>query len=179
MRKSKLILAILLLLVLVGIGIVLPSIWKHNHQTQNSPSVNHKEHPVQNPTEMPQLTYKEFEQMETFLPETIAADLKELFPVYLKTSGISEDLTITFLPEDTSYPSADSIVLSFQISNDSKLPVTYLSDGSFLFGKEELELTPKRNTYEKPSDPDLPEFTTEEIENRQEGGAPNTKEVQP
>lgn len=177
MRKSKLILAILLLLALVGIGIVLPSLWRHNHQAQNPPLVNQEE--FKKNTEAPQLTYKEFEQLDTFLPESVTADLKELFPLYLKASGISEDLTITFLPEDTSYPSADSTLLSFQLSNDSILPVIYLSDGSFLFGEEKLELTPEQNTYEKPNNQDLPEFTTEEIENRQEGGVPDTKEVQP
>lgn len=100
-------------------------------------------------------------------------------PTYLAFAGISEEQTVTFLPEATTYPNTGFTALSFQLSDGSTLPVIYLSTGSFLFGEEKTELTSDNTIYEKKSDSDLPEITSEEIESRQEGGKPDTREVQP
>ena len=100
-------------------------------------------------------------------------------PTYLAFTGISEEQTVTFLPEATTYPNTGSTALSFQLSDGSTLPVIYLSTGSFLFGEEKTELTSDNTIYEKKSDSDLPEITSEEIESRQEGGKPDPREVQP
>ena len=178
MSKSKLILSILLLLALVGIGIILPYIWKHNHQKSASSSAVSEKHSVQKSSAAPQFTYKGFDELEIFLPESVVADLRELFSTYLIASEIYDDITITFLPDATSYPSEDSTELTFQLSNDSALPVIYLSDGSFLFGEEKMKLVPENTIYDKPDNPDLPNLTSEEIEARQEGGIPDTKEGQ-
>lgn len=67
MSKSKLILSILLLLALVGIGIILPYIWKHNHQKSASSSAVSEKHSVQKSSAAPQFTYKGFDELETFL----------------------------------------------------------------------------------------------------------------
>ena len=91
MSKSKLILSILLLLALVGIGIILPYIWKHNHQKSASSSAVSEKHSVQKSSAAPQFTYKGFDELETFLPESVVADLRELFSTYLIASEIYDD----------------------------------------------------------------------------------------
>lgn len=41
-----------------------------------------------------------------------------------------------------------------------------------------MKLVPENTIYDKPDNPDLPNLTSEEIEARQEGGIPDTKEGQ-
>ena len=179
MRKSRIILAIILLILLVGIGIVLPYIWKQNRQEPVPPAKTQQEQPSLEHTDTPELIFTDFEQMEQVLPKDVISVLKKLMPTYLAFAGIREEQTVTFLPEATTYPNTGSTALSFQLSDGSTLPVIYLSTGSFLFGEEKTELTSDNTIYEKKSDSDLPEITSEEIESRQEGGKPDPREVQP
>lgn len=179
MRKSKIILAILLLIVLVAVGIVLPYLWRNEHKTASSPAAVKQSVSAQETVKAPALTYIDFEQIDAYLPETVVRELEELLPAYLAAIGVQEELDITFLPDATSYPSDGSTSLTFQLSDETLLPVLYLSSGSFLFGEEKMELTPETTIYEKPNDPSLPDVNTEEIDARQEGGIPASKEVQP
>lgn len=179
MRKSKIILAILLLIVLVAVGIVLPYLWRNKHKAASPPAPVKENASAQETTTTPALTYIDFEQLDSYLPETVIQELKEVFPTYFAAIGVQEELDITFLPDATSYPSDGSTSLTFQLSDDTLLPVLYLSSGSFLFGEEKMELTPETTIYEKPNDPSLPDINTEEIDARQEGGIPDSKEVQP
>ena len=80
MRKSRIILAIILLILLVGIGIVLPYIWKQNRQEPVPPAKTQQEQPSLEHTDTPQLTFTDFEQMEQFLPKDVISDLKKLIP---------------------------------------------------------------------------------------------------
>lgn len=179
MRKSKIILAILLLIVLVVIGIVLPYLWKSEHKAASAPAPVKQSTSTEQPIKASNPTYIDFEQMDAYLPQTVVQELEELFPSYLAAIGTQEELDITFLPDATSYPSDGSTSLLFQLSDNTLLPVLYLSSGSFLFGEEKMELAPKTVTYEKPNNPSLPDINTEEIDARQEGGIPASKEVQP
>ena len=142
MSKLRVILAILLLIILVVIGIVLPSLWKSTKNTS---------------------------EKQTDLASS--DDLKALFPVYLQNSGRTEIKSVTFLPDETTYPDNNTTRLFFQLSDSTRLPVQYIGDlGVLLFGDEEAEFSTEQQSYEKQTDDSLPTVTTDQVETRQEGG---------
>ncbi|MDO4274313.1 MAG: DUF5038 domain-containing protein [Eubacteriales bacterium] len=178
MSRKKLILSILLLILLVIIGIILPAVWKHqNQQTktekETAKSDDEASHKKTNPGKW---EFLDFEKLSDFLPDTQIQDLKEQLPTYLEQRKETEMKSITFLPEETTYPDKQTTVFMFQLSSADTFPVTYsASTGVFLFGKEKLPISTEVKTYPKETDDSLPPITTEEIETRQEGGFPDTK----
>ena len=89
MSRLRVILAILLLIILVVIGIVLPSLWKSSKNTsEKQTDLASSNRGDSTPTEeMSDLEYTGFEKLSSFFPDSVTADLKALFPVYLQNSG--------------------------------------------------------------------------------------------
>ena len=86
MSRLRVILAILLLIILVVIGIILPSLWKSGKNTsekQTDLASSDREDSTPN-EEMTDLEYTGFEKLSSFFPDSVTADLKALFPVYLQ-----------------------------------------------------------------------------------------------
>ena len=182
MSRLRVILAILLLIILVVIGIVLPSLWKSGKNTsekQTDPASSNREGST--PTEeMSDLEYTGFEKLSSFFPDSVTADLKALFPVYLQNSGRTEIKSVTFLPDETTYPDNNTTELFFQLSDSTRLPVQYIGDlGVLLFGDEEAEFSTEQQSYEKLTDDSLPTVTTDQVETRQEGGYDDITSSQP
>ena len=182
MSRLRVILAILLLIILVVIGIVLPSLWKSTKNTsekQTDLASSDREDSTP-PEEMSDLEYTGFEKLSPFFPDSITADLKALFPVYLQNSGRIEIKSVTFLPDETTYPDNNTTRLFFLLSDSTRLPVQYIGDlGVLLFGDEEAEFPTEQRSYEKQTDDSLPTVTTDQVENRQEGGYDDISSSQP
>lgn len=179
MSRKKVILSIFLLILMVIVGIVLPTLWKHQNKETNTEKKTSKpqtEVPKDESSET-ELKYTGFQELSSFFSDSQISDFKELFPSYFSQAGLTGITEVTFLPKETSYPDKQSETLMFALSNGSKLPVTHRTDtGAFLFGKEKLQLDVKPRSYEKATDDTLPSITTEEIEALSEGGYPNTLE---
>lgn len=173
MSRLRVILAILLLIILVVIGIVLPSLWKSSKNTsEKQADLASSNREDSTPTEeRSDLEYTGFEKLSSFFPDSVTADLKALFPVYLQNSGRADIKSVTFLPDETTYPDNNTTRLFFQLSDGTRLPVQYISDlGVLLFGDEEAEFPTEQRSYEKQTDDSLPTVTTDQVETRQEGG---------
>lgn len=173
MSRLRVILAILLLIILVVIGIVLPCLWKSskNSSEKQTDSASSDRAGSTSNEEMSDLEYTGFEKLSSFFPDSVTADLKALFPVYLQNSGRADIKSVTFLPDETTYPDNNTTRLFFQLSDNTRLPVQYISDlGVLLFGDEEAEFPTEQKSYEKQTDDSLPTVTTDQVENRQEGG---------
>ena len=142
MSRLRVILAILLLIILVVIGIILPSLWKSGKNTsekQTDLASSNREDSTPN-EERSDLEYTGFEKLSSFFPDSVTADLKALFPVYLRNSGRTEIKSVTLLPNETTYPDNNTTRLFFQLSDSTRLPVQYIGDlGVLLFGDEEAE----------------------------------------
>lgn len=182
MSKLRVILAILLLIILVVIGIVLPSLWRSSKNTsekQTDLASSNRDDLTPN-EERSDLEYTGFEKLSSFFPDSVTADLKSLFPVYLKNSGRAKIKSVTFLPDETTYPDNNTTRLFFQLSDSTRLPVQYIGDlGVLLFGDEEAEFSTEQRSYEKRTDDTLPTVTTDQVETMQESGYDDITQSQP
>ena len=182
MSRFRVILAILLLIILVVIGIVLPSLWKSSKNTsekQADLASSNRDDLTPN-EERSELEYTGFEKLSSFFPDSVTADLKAIFPVYLKNSGRDEIKSVTFLPDETTYPDNNTTRLFFQLSDSTRLPVQYIGDlGVLLFGDEEAEFSTEQRSYEKQTDDTLPTVTTDQVETMQESGYDDITPSQP
>ena len=182
MSKLRVILAILLLIILVVIGIVLPSLWRSSKNTsekQTDLASSNRDDLTPN-EESSDLEYTEFEKLSSFFPDSVTTDLKALFPVYLQNSGRIEIKSVTFLPDETTYPDNNTTRLFFQLSDSTRLPVQYIGDlGVLLFGDEEAEFSTEQRSYEKQTDDTLPTVTTDQVETMQESGYDDITPPQP
>ena len=187
MSRKKLILSILLMAALVSAGMILPAM--HREQTAEQPE-GKKQVPAAGKTKKPSprketcslsgLQYLGFEDLETFLALIQIEDLKTQITSYLQEAGYTGITSVTFLADETSYPSNGETLFQFSLSDGSKLPVTCLTaDGTFTFGEENQQTsssdTAYTRIYTRQTDDTLPAVTTEEIEAMQEGGYADTE----
>ncbi len=186
MSRKKLILSIFLMAALVSVGIILPTM--HRDQDSRKPEGKKpipttekakKPSPIKEVSSHPGLQYLGFEDLETFLPLIKIEDLKAQMASYLQEAGYINITSVTFLVDETSYPSNGEILFQFALSDGSKLPVTCLTaDGTFSFGEEKRQIsssdTAYTRIYTRQTDDTLPAVTTEEIEAMQEGGYADT-----
>ena len=99
---------------------------------------------------------------------------------YLQDTGDRYISSVTFLVDETSYPSNGETLFQFSLSDGSKLPVTCLTvDGTFTFGENNQQIDSSGMSdiriYARQTDNSLPAVTTEEIETMQEGGYADTE----
>ena len=187
MSRKKFILSIFLMAALVSAGIILPAM--HQDQTTEQPA-RKKSLPAIGKTTKPAsikkesslsgLQYLGFEDLETFLPLIQIEDLKTQLASYLQETGYINIASVTFLADETTYPSNGETLFHFSLSDGSKLPVTCLtSNGTFTFGEENQQTsssdTAYTRIYTRQTDDTLPAVTTEEIEAMQEGGYADTE----
>lgn len=187
MSRKKFILSIFLMAALVSAGIILPAM--HQDQTTEQPA-RKKSLPATGKTTKPAsikkesslsgLQYLGFEDLETFLPLIQIEDLKTQLASYLQETGYINIASVTFLADETTYPSNGETLFQFSLSDGSKLPVTCLtSNGTFTFGEENQQTsssdTAYTRIYTRQTDDTLPAVTTEEIEAMQEGGYADTE----
>ena len=182
MSRKKLILSIFLMAALVSVGMILPSM--HRNQTAEQPARKKqipatgkttKPSPIKENSSLSGLQYLGFENLETFLALIQIEDLKTQMVSYLQDTGYRNITSVTFVVDETSYPSNQ-----FSLSDGSKLPVTCLTaDGTFTFGEEERQISSSENAYTRiytrQTDNSLPAVTTKEIESMQEGGYADTE----
>ena len=187
MSRKKFILSIFLMAALISVGIILPAM--HRNQTAEQPSKKKslpatgkttKPSPIKETSSLPGLQYLGFEDLETFLPLIQIEDLKPQMNSYLQEAGYTGITSITFLADETTYPSNGETLFQFSLSDGSKLPVTCLTaDGTFTFGEENQQTsssdTAYTRIYTRQTDDTLPAVTTEEIEAMQEGGYADTE----
>lgn len=187
MSRKKFILSIFLMAALVSVGIILPAM--HRNQTTEQPA-RKKSLPATGKTTKPAsikeesslsgLQYLGFEDLETFLPLIQIEDLKTQLASYLQETGYINIASVTFLADETSYPSNGETLFQFSLSDGRKLPVTCLAaDGTFTFGEQNQQIsssdTAYTRIYTRQTDNTLPAVTTEEIEAMQEGGYADTE----
>lgn len=187
MSRKKLIIAIVLMVALIAAGIIVPTVWRISKNKQKSA----KETEAVTETELSEtetdkkdkeetLEFLKFDKLTAFLSEGQIKDFKEQIPVYLEKKKLTGITSVTFLEDKTTYPSSTDTLLEFSLSDDSTLLVTYSSPtGAFLFGKEKLQVGEDTKTYERQTDETLPDVSTEDVENRQEGGFADTKDTKP
>lgn len=178
MSRKKLILSILLMIGMIVAGIVLPALWKAEKKKNHTADLNQPAKEIQTEGEdtasLPTLKYVAFEELQ-FFADTQINELKQQLSLYLKETGKTDITSVTFLPEQTTYPEGNDIMLTFAFSDNTTLPVTCsTSTGAFLFGEEKLQVSENIITYERKTDQKLPAVTTEEIESMQEGGFADT-----
>ena len=168
MSRKKLILSILLMIGMIVAGIVLPALWKAEKQKNHTADKKQPAKEIQTEEEdtasLPTLKYVAFEELQAFFADTQINELKQQFSLYLKEAGKTDITSVTFLPEQTTYPEGNDIMLTFALSDNTTLPVTCsTSTGAFLFGEEKLQISENTITYERETDQKLPAVTTEEI----------------
>ena len=187
MSRKKFILSIFLMAALVSVGIILPAM--HRNQTEGQPERKKslpatgkttKPTPIKEASSLAGLQYLGFEDLETFLPLIQIEDLKTQLAYYLQETGYINIASVTFLADETTYPSNGETLFQFSLSDGSKLPVTCLTaDGTFTFGEENQQTsssdTAYTRIYTRQIDDTLPAVTTEEIEAMQEGGYADTE----
>jgi hypothetical protein len=187
MSRKKLILSIFLMAALVSVGMILPAI--HRNQTAEQPSRKKqipatgkttKPSPIKENSSLSGLQYLGFEDLETFLALIQIEDLKTQMVSYLQDTGYRNITSVTFLVDETSYPSNGETLFQFSLSDGSKLPVTCLTvDGTFTFGEnnQQIDLSDMSDMriYARQTDNSLPAVTTEEIKAMQEGGYADTE----
>ena len=187
MSRKKFILSIFLMAALVSVGIILPAM--HRNQTEGQPARKKslpaagkttKPAPIKEESSLSGLQYLGFENLETFLPLIQIEDLKTQLASYLQETGYINIASVTFLADETTYPSNGETLFQFSLSDGSKLPVTCLTaDGTFTFGEENQQTsssdTAYTRIYTRQTDDTLPAVTTEEIEAMQEGGYADTE----
>ena len=187
MSRKKFILSIFLMAALVSAGIILPAM--HQDQTTEQPARKKslpatgkttKPTPIKEASSLAGLQYLGFEDLETFLPLIQIEDLKTQLASYLQETGYINIASVTFLADETTYPSNGETLFQFSLSDGSKLPVTCLTaDGTFTFGEENQQTsssdTAYTRIYTRQTDDTLPAVTTEEIEAMQEGGYADTE----
>ena len=187
MSRKKIILSIFLMAALVSVGIILPAL--HRDQDSRKPEgkkpiptteKTKKLSPIKEVSSPPGLQYLGFEDLETFLPLIQIDDLKAQVASYLQEAGYINIASVTFLVDETSYPSNGETLFQFSLSDGSKLPVTCLTaDGTFTFGEENQQISSSdaayTRIYTRQTDDTLSAVTTEEIEAMQEGGYADTE----
>ena len=161
----------------------------HRNQTEGQPERKKslpatgkttKRTPIKEASSLAGLQYLGFEDLETFLPLIQIEDLKTQLAYYLQETGYINIASVTFLADETTYPSNGETLFQFSLSDGSKLPVTCLiADGTFTFGEENQQTsssdTAYTRIYTRQIDDTLPAVTTEEIEAMQEGGYADTE----
>ncbi len=161
----------------------------HRNQTEGQPERKKslpatgkttKPTPIKEASSLAGLQYLGFEDLETFLPLIQIEDLKTQLAYYLQETGYINIASVTFLADETTYPSNGETLFQFSLSDGSKLPVTCLiADGTFTFGEENQQTsssdTAYTRIYTRQIDDTLPAVTTEEIEAMQEGGYADTE----
>ena len=171
MSRKKLILSILLMIGMIVAGIVLPALWKAEKQKNHTADPKQPAKEIQtegaDTVSLPTLKYVAFEELQ-FFADTQINELKQQLSLYLKETGKTDITSVTFLPEQTTYPEGNDIMLTFALSDNTTLPVTCsTSTGAFLFGEEKLQISENTITYERETDDKLPAVTTEEIAKQQ------------
>lgn len=187
MSRKKLILSFLLLASLVTGSIILPAMYRNQTSGQQDKKKNEpkagkttEKQPVNTPVSLSGLQYLGFEDLEAFLPAARTDILKTQLASYLQAAGYTDVTSVTFLVDETSYPSNGTIRFLFALSDGSNLPVTCLTaDGTFTFGEKNQTVPSSASAdtriYTRSTDDTLPAVTTEEIETMQEGGYADTK----
>ena len=189
MSRKKFILSIFLMAALVSVGIILPAM--HRNQTAEQPARKKslpatgkttKPAPIKEASSLAGLQYLGFEDLETFLPLIQIEDLKTQLASYLQETGYINIASVTFLVDETSYPSNEETLFQFSLSDGRKLLVTCLAaDGTFTFGEQNQQIsssdTAYTRIYTRQTDDTLPAVTTEEIEAMQEGGYADTENM--
>lgn len=169
MSRIKLILSILLMLLLLAVGIFLPS--RLREQSKNPEQEKETASAEKEQNELTEMDFLSFEELSQFFSAAQTASLKEQFPVYLTHAGRTDITSAEYLPDETAYPDTITVELHFRLSDDRTLPVFYdTMTGTFSFGKERTVLGTSGQTYEKPVVDTLPPVSPNEVEQRQEGG---------
>ena len=169
MSRIKLILSILLMLLLLAVGIFLPS--RLREQSKNPEQEKGTASAEKEQNELTEMDFLSFEELSQFFSAAQTASLKEQFPVYLTHAGRSDITSAEYLPDETAYPDTITVELHFRLSDDRTLPVFYdTMTGTFSFGEERTVLGASGQIYEKPVVDTLPPVSPSEVEKRQEGG---------
>ena len=169
MSRIKLILSILLMLLLLAVGIFLPS--RLREQSKNPEQEKGTASAEKEQNELTEMDFLSFEELSQFFSAAQTASLKEQFPVYLTHAGRTDITSAEYLPDETAYPDTITVELHFRLSDDRTLPVFYdTMTGTFSFGEERTVLGASGQTYEKPVVDTLPPVSPSEVEQRQEGG---------
>ena len=169
MSRIKLILSILLMLLLLAVGIFLPS--RLREQSKNPEQEKETASAEKEQKELTEMDFLSFEELSQFFSAAQTASLKEQFPVYLTHAGRTDITSAEYLPDETAYPDTITMELHFRLSDDRTLPVFYdTMTGTFSFGEERTVLGASGQTYEKPVVDTLPPVSPSEVEQRQEGG---------
>lgn len=169
MSRIKLILSILLMLLLLAVGIFLPS--RLREQSKNPEQEKETASAEKKQKELTEMDFLSFEELSQFFSAAQTASLKEQFPVYLTHAGQTDITSAEYLPDETAYPDTITVELYFRLSDDRTLPVFYdTMTGTFSFGEERTVLGASGQTYEKPVVDTLPPVSPSEVEKRQEGG---------
>ena len=169
MSRIKLILSILLMLLLLAVGIFLPS--RFREQSKNPEQEKGTASAEKEQNELTEMDFLSFEELSQFFSAAQTASLKEQFPVYLTHAGRTDITSAEYLPDETAYPDTITVELHFRLSDDRTLPVFYdTMTGTFSFGEERTVLGASGQTYEKPVVDTLPPVSPSEVEKRQEGG---------
>lgn len=169
MSRIKLILSILLMLLLLAVGIFLPS--RLREQSKNPEQEKGTASAEKEQNELTEMDFLFFEELSQFFSAAQTASLKEQFPVYLTHAGRTDITSAEYLPDETAYPDTITVELHFRLSDDRTLPVFYdTMTGTFSFGEERTVLGASGQTYEKPVVDTLPPVSPSEVEQRQEGG---------
>ena len=169
MSRIKLILSILLMLLLLAVGIFLPS--RLREQSKNPEQEKETASAEKEQNELTEMDFLSFEELSQFFSAAQTATLKEQFPVYLTHAGRTDITSAEYLPDETAYPDTITVELRFRLSDDRTLPVFYdTMTGTFPFGEERTVLGASGQTYEKPVVDTLPPVSPSEVEQRQEGG---------
>ena len=169
MSRIKLILSILLMLLLLAVGIFLPS--RLREQSKNPEQGKGTASAEKEKNELTEMDFLSFEELSQFFSAAQTASLKEQFPVYLTHAGQTDITSAEYLPDETAYPDTITVELHFRLSDDRTLPVFYdTMTGTFSFGEERTVLGASGQTYEKPVVDTLPPVSPSEVEKRQEGG---------
>lgn len=178
MSRIKIILSIFLLAALIATGIILPTHWRTEKQKARDTPTLSKEEP--NATDdvkeelQPELSYLNFDKLSVFFPGMQIDEIRTLFSTYFKERDLNIT-TVTFEPERTEYPDGGSTLLYFSLSDGTDLPVTIsTSSGAFFFGEEQKEMNTEAITYERETDDTLPDYSSDEIFEMQEGGYADT-----
>lgn len=169
MSRIKLILSILLMLLLLAVGIFLPSRLREQSKTPEQEKETASAEKEQK--ELTEMDFLSFEELSQFFSAAQTASLKEQFPVYLTHAGQTNITSAEYLPDETAYPDTITVELHFRLSDDRTLPVFYdTMTGTFSFGEERTVLGASGQTYKKPVVDTLPPVSPSEVEQRQEGG---------
>lgn len=183
MNRKKVILSILMMFFLITVGFILPHLWKEKrgeNPTSSSAPTKEETTETEHSTNAGALSFLDFDPLEDFFSKGQVKALQQEIQTYIADNGNTSVTSVQFLKDKTSYPNASDINFSFQLSDDSILPVYYSSSiGRFFYGEERTPGTEEIKTYEQHVDENLPFLTTEEIELLPEGGYDDTKETEP